>query len=81
MTSAAIHASVCPESLVTGLVGGDGMRFRVLGPLRVRSGDGWVAVTAAQQRVVLAMLLANAGQVVSSEKLVDAVWPDCSGWR
>src|SRR6266511_3563013 len=52
------------------------MRFRVLGPLRVRSGDGWVPVAAPQQRVVLAMLLADAGQVVSSEKLVDAVWPD-----
>src|SRR6266540_2886572 len=52
------------------------MRFRVLGPLRVRSGGGWVPVAAPQQRVVLAMLLADAGQVVSSEKLVDAVWPD-----
>ncbi|MFL6145455.1 MAG: BTAD domain-containing putative transcriptional regulator [Labedaea sp.] len=52
------------------------MRFRMLGPLRVRTGAGWMPVAAAQQRVVLAVLLANIGRVVSTERLVDAVWAD-----
>jgi DNA-binding SARP family transcriptional activator len=50
------------------------MRFRMLGPLRVRTGAGWVPVTAKQQRVVLAVLLVGAGRVVCADKLVDAVW-------
>src|SRR5574342_296206 len=50
------------------------MRFRMLGPLRVRAGTGWVPVTAEKQRVLLAVLLADAGRVVSTDRLVDAVW-------
>lgn len=49
------------------------MRFRMLGPLRVYR-DGWRSVAAPQQRVVLAVLLINAGQAVSTEALIDAVW-------
>jgi DNA-binding SARP family transcriptional activator len=52
------------------------MRFRVLGPLRVRSGAGWVSVPATQQRVVLAVLLAETGTTVSTDRLVDAVWAE-----
>ncbi|MEU8401567.1 BTAD domain-containing putative transcriptional regulator [Nonomuraea sp. NPDC048892] len=50
------------------------MRFRMLGPLRVHTGGGWVGVAAEQQRVVLAVLLVEAGRVVSTDQLVDAVW-------
>jgi len=50
------------------------LRFRMLGPVRVRVGGGWVPIAAAQQRVVLAVLLAAAGRAVSTERLVDAVW-------
>ena len=52
------------------------MRFRVLGPLRVRCDAGWRPVPARQQRVVLAVLLADAGATVSTERLVEAVWAD-----
>jgi DNA-binding SARP family transcriptional activator len=48
----------------------------MLGPLRVRNGHGWVPVLAAQQRLVLATLLARAGQVVTTDRLVDVVWSD-----
>lgn len=48
----------------------------MLGPLRVRTGDGWARVAAEQPRVVLAVLLAEAGRTVSTERLVDAVWED-----
>ena len=57
-------------------VGVSRMRFRVLGPMQVWHGDGWQAVRAAQPRVVLAVLLAEAGQVVSANRLVDELWGD-----
>jgi DNA-binding SARP family transcriptional activator/Tfp pilus assembly protein PilF len=50
------------------------MRFQVLGPLRVWNGTTWCPVRAGQQRVVLAMLLANAGSAVSTEALADEIW-------
>lgn len=50
------------------------MRFRILGPLRVRTGGGWEPVAAERQRLILAVLLADAGRAVSIESLVDAVW-------
>ncbi|MFB4285602.1 BTAD domain-containing putative transcriptional regulator [Nonomuraea sp. MTCD27] len=46
----------------------------MLGPLRVHTGGSWVGVAAEQQRVVLAVLLVEAGRVVSTDTLVDAVW-------
>ncbi|HVQ91156.1 MAG TPA: AfsR/SARP family transcriptional regulator, partial [Mycobacteriales bacterium] len=52
------------------------MRFRVLGPLRVWDGAGWSPVRAAQQRVVLAVLLAEAGRPVTKDRLVDEIWGD-----
>jgi DNA-binding SARP family transcriptional activator len=50
------------------------MRFRMLGSLRVRTGATWVPVAAEQQRLVLAVLLVDAGRAVSTDRLVDAVW-------
>src|SRR5262245_62102745 len=78
MTAITIRIAVRNEVLVdrfAGRVWGE-MQYRMLGPLRIRSGNGWVPVPAPQQRVVLATLLIDAGQVVSTDKLVDAVWPD-----
>ncbi|MCW6005988.1 AfsR/SARP family transcriptional regulator [Micromonospora sp. CPCC 205371] len=51
------------------------MRFRMLGPLRVQGiGDG--AVSAAQQRVVLSVLLVEAGRPVTVERLIDEIWDE-----
>jgi DNA-binding SARP family transcriptional activator len=52
------------------------MRFRILGSLQVHNAAGWVHIRAGQQRVVLAVLLAEAGQQVSTDRLVDALWAD-----
>src|ERR1700678_3513651 len=50
------------------------MRFRLLGPLEVRVGDEWKGIGAPKWRAVLAALLINAGQIVSSDALTDEVW-------
>jgi DNA-binding SARP family transcriptional activator len=50
------------------------MRFRVLGPLLVRTGAGWVPVAADQQRLVLSVLLTGAERVVSARRLIHEVW-------
>lgn len=50
------------------------VEFGVLGPVLVRSGDEEIAVRGGKQRTVLAVLLLNAGRVVSTERLIDALW-------
>lgn len=52
------------------------LRFSILGPLTVFSGDRVVPVGGARQRTILAMLLLNADQVVPTDTLVEAVWQD-----
>jgi DNA-binding SARP family transcriptional activator/tetratricopeptide (TPR) repeat protein len=49
-------------------------RIRLLGPLRVWDGAAWSSIRAAQQRVVLSILLIEAGRVVSTDRLVDEIW-------
>jgi DNA-binding SARP family transcriptional activator/Tfp pilus assembly protein PilF len=52
------------------------MRFRVLGPLEVKTGQDWVSIGAAKWRAVLASLLLRPGQVVSTDTLIDELWGD-----
>ena len=50
-------------------------RFGVLGPFEVIGDDGApIAISAAKQRAVLAVLLLRAGKFVSDEHLIDTVW-------
>jgi DNA-binding SARP family transcriptional activator/pimeloyl-ACP methyl ester carboxylesterase len=50
--------------------------FRVLGGVEVRASDGGlVGPAGARQRLLLALLLAARGSVVSADRLVDALWP------
>jgi DNA-binding SARP family transcriptional activator len=51
------------------------VKFLVLGPLTVIDGDRAVVLTG-RRRTVLGVLLANAGQIVPMDYLVDAVWDD-----
>ncbi|MCC3764252.1 winged helix-turn-helix domain-containing protein [Glycomyces sp. TRM65418] len=52
------------------------MRVELLGPLRVLDDSGAeVAVPAGRQRALLARLALEPGRAVSSDALVDALWP------
>ena len=48
----------------------------MLGPLEVRTGQGWAPIGAAKQRSVLATLLLRPGQPVPTDVLIDEVWPE-----
>ena len=50
--------------------------FRLLGHLEVGAGDGAQAFGGPKQRALLAFLLLHAGEVVTTERLVDAIWGD-----
>src|SRR5580700_8533559 len=51
------------------------MRFRLLGPLEIRTGeDDWRGIGAPKWRSVLAALLINAGQIVPADSLINEVW-------
>src|SRR3954447_4536095 len=52
------------------------MEFRILGPLDVVDGPRVVALPGAKHRALLAMLLLHANQVVSTERLTEALWDD-----
>ena len=50
------------------------MWLSVLGPLEVARGAEPVRLGSPQQRRVLAVLVVNANEVVSSDRLVDVLW-------
>ena len=50
------------------------MDFRILGPLEVRDGDRAISVGGGRQRALLALLILNANETVSTDRLVDEIW-------
>jgi DNA-binding SARP family transcriptional activator/Tfp pilus assembly protein PilF len=52
------------------------MRFRILGPLEIWTGQDWSAIGATKWRALLAALLLNPGQVVSTDQLIAELWGD-----
>src|SRR5690349_8676651 len=50
------------------------VQFQILGPVRVRRDATDLDIGGRQQRLMLALLLARAGSVVSVTELVDAIW-------
>jgi YVTN family beta-propeller protein len=48
--------------------------YRLLGPLEVRRDGGDVALGGDRQRVLLAVLLLHANEVVSADVLIDGLW-------
>jgi DNA-binding SARP family transcriptional activator len=49
-------------------------RFGLLGPLEARDDRGPVALGGHKQKIVLAVLLLDAGRAVSTDRLIDALW-------
>lgn len=52
------------------------MNFSVLGPLEAASENGPMDIEGMRQKIVLAMLLLEPEKVVSTDRLIDAVWED-----
>jgi len=52
------------------------VKFRILGPLEVLTGDGPVELGGPKPRAALALLLAHAGTLVPADRLITAIWPD-----
>jgi class 3 adenylate cyclase len=50
------------------------MEFRILGPVEALLDDGGALVLGGRGRALLACLLLHANEVVSSERLIDALW-------
>jgi DNA-binding SARP family transcriptional activator/tetratricopeptide (TPR) repeat protein len=50
------------------------MEFRLLGPLEVLENGRPIEIGAAKERALLAVLLLNANRVVSSDRLLEALW-------
>ena len=50
------------------------MEFRILGPLEASSSDVPLKLAAPKQRALLAILLLNANEVVSTDRLIDGLW-------
>lgn len=50
------------------------MEFRILGPLEVLADGRTVQLGGAKQRALLALLLFEGGRVVSTDRLLDALW-------
>jgi DNA-binding SARP family transcriptional activator len=50
------------------------VEFRVLGPLEVRDNGEALALGGPKQRSLLAILLVNLNEVVSSDRLIDELW-------
>ncbi len=53
------------------------IRFNVLGPLEISDDRGRVAIRAAKQQLLLAVLLCGANEPVSVERLIHLLWTDC----
>ena len=50
------------------------LEFRILGPLEVVGDEGPVALGGQKQRALLGLLLVRAGQVVSTDRLLEELW-------
>lgn len=50
------------------------MEFRILGPLEVLDGGESIDLGPFKQRSLLALLLINANEVVSTDRIIEALW-------
>src|SRR5262245_8563685 len=60
------------------MLASDVLEFRLLGPLEVLKDQRTIEVAGGRQRALLALLAVHAGEVVSQDVLVDALWEQTS---
>src|SRR2546425_9363931 len=65
-----------PSVLASAAREAQAMNFRILGPLEVLDEERVLDVGGGKQRAVLALLHLHANEVVSSDRLIDELWPD-----
>ncbi|WP_354644329.1 AfsR/SARP family transcriptional regulator [Kitasatospora camelliae] len=71
------HGATGPVGRVSGCHwGGCTVEFRLLGPVELQAAGGTVALGPHKQRLVLAALMADAGQVVPAGTLIRRVWDE-----
>ena len=58
---------------------GERLQYRLLGPVEVMRGDDIVDLGVLKQRALLALLLINANEVVSTDRIIDQLWGDGAG--
>jgi len=52
------------------------MEFQILGPLEVRRGGERLTLGRAKQRALLGILLVHANELLSSDRLIEELWPE-----
>ena len=52
------------------------IRYGILGPLEVRSGEATITPAGSRQRLLLAVLVLDANRIVSADRLVEELWGD-----
>ncbi len=52
------------------------LQFRILGPVEVENDDGLVDLGGGRQRLLLAVLLLRANEIVATDSLLQALWGD-----
>ena len=62
------------RAVLSVLSGGRAWRFRILGALEIFHAGSLLQLGGPRHRKLLAVLLVNAGDVVSSERLISALW-------
>ncbi|MGW2019902.1 AfsR/SARP family transcriptional regulator [Streptomyces sp. NPDC001927] len=55
------------------------MHYRILGPVRVWRGDTELTLGPPKQQALLALLLARAGQLLTPQEVIDALWEEPPG--
>lgn len=62
--------------MTSGRADGEPLQFRLLGPVEMSRGSACIPLTVGRNEIVLAMLLLEAGRLVSVQRLVDALWAE-----
>ena len=75
----AVSQPVADSTIRVSAEGSGHVRYRMLGSLDVRRDDEVLDLGVYKQRALLALLLINANNVVSTDRIIDELWGDTAG--